>query len=67
MFDVVRAEVPKMKLDEVFEKKDEIAIAVKNDLKQAMLDYGYDIIKALVTDIDPDSSVKEAMNRINAA
>ena len=67
IFDLVRAEIPKMILDDVFEKKDEIAIAVKNDLKQAMLDYGYDIIKALVTDIDPDSSVKEAMNRINAA
>jgi len=67
IFDLVRAEIPKMILDDVFEKKDEIAIAVKNDLKQAMLDYGYDIVKALVTDIDPDSSVKEAMNRINAA
>ena len=32
-----------------------------------MVNYGYDIIKALVTDIDPDSQVKEAMNRINAA
>jgi len=67
IFDLVRAEIPKMILDDVFEKKDEIAIAVKNDLKQAMLDYGYDIVKALVTDIDPDASVKEAMNRINAA
>jgi regulator of protease activity HflC (stomatin/prohibitin superfamily) len=67
IFDLVRAEIPKMILDDVFEKKDEIAIAVKNDLKEAMLDYGYDIVKALVTDIDPDLSVKEAMNRINAA
>ena len=67
IFDLVRAEIPKMILDDVFEKKDEIAIAVKTDLKEAMLDYGYDIVKALVTDIDPDSSVKEAMNRINAA
>ena len=67
IFDLVRAEIPKMILDDVFEKKDEIAIAVKTDLKEAMLDYGYDIVKALVTDIDPDASVKEAMNRINAA
>ena len=67
IFDVVRAEVPKMILDDVFEKKEEIAIAVKRDLKEAMLDYGYDIIKALVTDIDPDEKVKIAMNRINAA
>lgn len=67
IFDLVRAEIPKMILDDVFEKKDEIAIAVKTDLKEAMLDYGYDIVKALVTDIDPDLSVKQAMNRINAA
>jgi len=67
IFDVVRAEVPKMILDDVFEKKEEIALAIQRDLKQAMLDYGYDIIKALVTDIDPDENVKIAMNRINAA
>jgi len=67
VFDVVRAEVPKMKLDDVFVKKDDIAIAVKSELQDAMLDYGYDIIKTLVTDIDPDAQVKSAMNRINAS
>ncbi|MBT8231545.1 MAG: SPFH domain-containing protein [Bacteroidia bacterium] len=67
VFDVVRAQVPKMKLDDVFVKKDDIAVAIQNELKQAMNDYGYDIVKALVTDIDPDSQVKEAMNRINAS
>ena len=67
VFDVVRAEVPKMKLDDVFERKDDIAIAVKSELNEAMSDYGYDIIKTLVTDIDPDVQVKAAMNRINAA
>lgn len=67
VFDVVRAEVPKMKLDDVFVKKDDVAIAVKAELNDAMMDYGYDIIKTLVTDIDPDSQVKAAMNRINAS
>jgi len=67
VFDVVRAEVPKMKLDDVFERKDDIAIAVKGELNEAMQDYGYDIIKTLVTDIDPDEQVKSAMNRINAS
>ena len=67
VFDVIRAEVPKMKLDDVFEKKNDIANAVKGELNEAMTNYGYDIIKALVTDIDPDGQVKEAMNRINAA
>jgi regulator of protease activity HflC (stomatin/prohibitin superfamily) len=67
VFDVVRAEVPKMKLDDVFVKKDDIALAVKAELNDAMLDYGFDIIKTLVTDIDPDGQVKQAMNRINAS
>ncbi len=67
VFDVVRAEVPKMKLDDVFVKKDDIALAVKAELNDAMLDYGFDIIKTLVTDIDPDPQVKAAMNRINAS
>ena len=67
VFDVVRAEVPKMKLDDVFVKKDDVAIAVKAELNDAMVEYGYDIIKTLVTDIDPDAQVKAAMNRINAA
>ncbi len=67
VFDVVRAEVPRLKLDDVFEKKDDIAVAIKRELEQAMSDYGYGIIKALVTDIDPDEQVKHAMNRINAA
>lgn len=67
VFDVVRSQVPKMKLDDVFERKDDIAISVKSELNQAMTDYGYDIIKTLVTDIDPDQQVKIAMNRINAS
>lgn len=67
VFDVVRAEVPKLKLDDVFVRKDDIAIAVKAEIQEAMNSYGYDIIKALVTDIDPDEQVKQAMNRINAA
>lgn len=67
VFDTVRAEVPKLKLDDVFEKKDDIAIAIRRELEQSMNEYGYGIIKALVTDIDPDVAVKQAMNRINAA
>lgn len=67
VFDVVRAEVPKLKLDDVFERKDDIAVAVKRELNDAMTTYGYDIINTLITDIDPDIQVKNAMNRINAA
>ncbi|MGB0884208.1 MAG: SPFH domain-containing protein [Flavobacteriales bacterium] len=67
VFDTVRAEVPKLKIDDVFERKDDIAVAVKRELQESMLEYGYAIIKTLVTDIEPDMAVKEAMNRINAA
>ena len=67
IFDVVRAEVPKLILDDVFIKKDDIAIAVKGEIQDAMTEYGFQIIKTLVTDIDPDAQVKESMNRINAS
>ena len=67
VFDDVRAEVPKMELDDVFAKKEDIAQAVRQNLADSMDDYGYSIVKALITDIDPDANVKESMNRINAA
>ena len=67
VFDVVRANVPKQNLDEVFEKKDEIGTAVQEHLAGVMDDYGFGITAALVTDIDPDAEVKKAMNDINAA
>jgi len=67
IFDVVRASVPKIDLDDVFEQKDQIAQAVKAELGEAMKNFGFTIHQALVTDIDPDSGVKRAMNEINAA
>lgn len=67
VFDTVRARVPTINLDELFQMKDEIASAVKTELDQVMDDFGYGIVKALVTDIDPDAKVKQSMNEINAA
>lgn len=67
VFDIVRAQVPKLKLDNVFENKDEIANAIRTELTQSMTEFGYQIVKTLVTDIDPDKLVKQAMNEINAA
>ena len=66
VFDVVRAEVPRLTLDDVFERKEDIANAVQNNLQDVMADFGYFIVNALVTDIDPDASVKTAMNTIQA-
>lgn len=67
VFDVIRARVPLINLDDVFSKKDDIANSVKEELQEVMNDFGYDIIKALVTDINPDNRVKTAMNEINEA
>jgi len=67
IFDVVRAQVPKIDLDDVFERKDDIANAVESELSGMMSSFGYGIVKALITDIDPDAKVKAAMNEINEA
>lgn len=67
VFDSIRSEVPNMLLDDVFSEKDKIAKAVQVELADVMEEYGFRIIKALITDIDPDSKVKHAMNEINAA
>lgn len=67
VFDTVRARVPHVILDQLFETKDDIANAVKAELDEVMDDFGYGIVKALVTDIDPDTKVKMSMNEINAA
>lgn len=66
IFDVVRSEIPKMQLDEVFANKVTVANAIKESLSESMDDFGYSITTALVTDIDPDMLVKESMNKINA-
>ncbi|KAH6828392.1 SPFH/Band 7/PHB domain-containing membrane-associated protein family [Perilla frutescens var. hirtella] len=67
VFDVVRAHVPKMTLDDVFEQKSDVAQAVSEELEKVMGAYGYNIEHILMVDIIPDPSVRKAMNEINAA
>lgn len=67
VFDTVRAQIPKQNLDAVFDNKDSISKDVKEQLRDTMEEYGFEIIASLVTDIDPDQSVKDSMNQINAA
>ncbi len=67
VFNVILGHVPKMNLDEAFLQQADIAMAVKSELDAIMADFGYNITKALVTDIKPDDKVKAAMNDINAA
>lgn len=67
IYDVLRAELPTLELDSVFEAKEELALAVKNALSEVMSRYGYQILQALITDLDPDQKVKNAMNEINSS
>ncbi|KAA8530316.1 hypothetical protein F0562_005025 [Nyssa sinensis] len=67
VFDVIRASVPNLNLDDAFEQKNEIAKAVEDELEKAMSAYGYEIVQTLIVDIEPDEHVKRAMNEINAA
>jgi regulator of protease activity HflC (stomatin/prohibitin superfamily) len=66
-FDVVRSHVPSLGLDEAYEDADSMALHIKNRLSEQMAEYGYQIVKALVTNIEPGPKVKEAMDNINAA
>ena len=63
----VRAQIPKYELDQLFVAKDEIAKTLKTELEHEMNQFGYTIVQTLITDIDPDHTVKRAMNEINAA
>lgn len=65
--DTVRTSVAKMTLDESFASKDNLAQDVEQSLKESMEKYGWMFINTLVTDIRPDSKVRESMNSINAA
>mmetsp|Transcript_6494 Transcript_6494/g.13391 ORF Transcript_6494/g.13391 Transcript_6494/m.13391 type:complete len:278 (-) Transcript_6494:202-1035(-) len=67
VFDTVRSVLPTMELDSAFEAKEEIALEVKNALKETMSSFGYQILQCLVTDLNPDAKVKAAMNQINEA
>merc|ERR1712084_182337 len=63
--DVVRSELPKLTLDEAFEKKDDISNACQEQLCKNMASYGFEIHKALVTELQPDAEVANSMNEIN--
>ena len=65
--DALRSSVPKLTLDELFEKKDEIALEVQKQVAEEMSTYGYIIVKTLITKVERDAEVKQSMNEINAA
>jgi len=51
VYDVIRAQLPHLELDAVFEAKEELALAVKNALADTMTGYGYQIVNVLITDL----------------
>jgi len=63
--DVCRSQIPMMTLDEAFEKKDDVSHAIQDKLTKEMAAYGFQIHKALVTELQPDASVQQSMNEIN--
>ena len=65
--DAIRSSLPKYTLDESYEKKDDIARDVFDTVSNEMHEYGYSIIKTLITSIEPAKEVKDSMNAINAA
>ena len=67
IYDVIRSQLPTLELDAVFESKEELSLAVKNALSETFNRYGYQILQALITDLEPDIRVKNAMNEINSA
>jgi regulator of protease activity HflC (stomatin/prohibitin superfamily) len=67
VFDVVRAALCTMTLDHAFESKDKISDNLKSHLQDIMTMYGFTILNALVTDLAPNSKVRDAMNEINAS
>jgi len=67
VYDVMRSQLPTLELDAVFEAKEELAVAVKTALQGTMSRFGFQILQALITDLDPDQRVKQAMNEINAS
>jgi regulator of protease activity HflC (stomatin/prohibitin superfamily) len=67
VFDEVRSRVPKLSLDQLFNSKDDIAVSVREDLKTDLIQFGYDINRVMITDVEPDAKVKEKMNEVNAS
>lgn len=65
--DALRSSIPQYTLDEVFEKKEDIANDVNNIVTSKMESYGFVIVQTLITGIALPHEVEASMNKINAA
>ena len=61
---VIRGQVPKHSVDEIFTLRDEMQKALRGELEERLATYGFEIIATLITDIDPSNDVKLAMSQI---
>ncbi len=67
VLNVVRGEVAKMQLRDVFEHQDTIGTAVNQQLSISMTEFGFLIRNALVNEVRPAEEVVTAMNRVQAS
>lgn len=61
---VIRGQVPKHTMDEIFVIRDEMQKTLREELEEQLANYGFHIIATLITDIDPSNEVKQAMSQI---
>ena len=67
VFDVVRSTVPRLTIDELFVSKADVGDEVQRRLTPVMKSYGYEIVASMVTKLQPNETVKAAMNEIEAS
>lgn len=60
---VVRGEVPKYTLDELFLTSEEIKKVVDEELRDKLREFGFRLVSTLITDIDPSPDVKKAISQ----
>lgn len=65
--DALRSAIPNLSLDDTFAKKDDVASDVQKTVGNEMSQFGFDVVKTLITSIDPSHEVKASMDSINAA
>jgi regulator of protease activity HflC (stomatin/prohibitin superfamily) len=65
--EVMRSAAAKYTLEELFEARETIQSVARCGITNMAINYGIDVCSVAITDIEPDSRVKKAMNEVNAA
>merc|ERR1740121_163099 len=64
---ILRSTLPTMDLDDAYSVKEKMNSEILASVRAAMGNFGYDVVKVLITDLLPERSVLNAMNEINAS